>query len=178
MGRWYRIGLDPKKPTAAAMVAADAGAAGRLWQDPQSQAIADTILIDIINMTSDQDLRFKAMYAYMGLHQVDPLERSHGKKVINSPTAIKLITEKLLDPQGGDEWSRVYYFALVISALVDDPPITYEQIKEDVHDDEGRQNDLQKIGKWYRIHKADLEKAALEEGIELEKIRALLRDGK
>ena len=176
MARWYKFAMDPQKPKTAAMVATEIGQAARLWDDPQSRSIGDVILIDLIRTTTDDDILWKAVYSYLGLHNVEIYDKNHGKKVVNSPTAIKLITEKVLDPASGDEWSRVYYFALVLAELLDDPPITYAGIKDHVHEDGQLKTDLQAVQSWYSTHKAELEKASAQEEPALNRIRALLKN--
>jgi len=84
------------------------------------------------------------------------------------------MTEKTLDPASGDDWARVYYFSF-LAPLLEEPPITYEGIKDHVQDSAELKKDLQKIQNWYTAHKSELEKASSEEEKELDKVRELLR---
>ena len=59
---------------------------------------------------------------------------------------------------------------------MDDPPFTYEQIKDHVHDPQALQKDLQKIQDWYDSHAAALGQAAGAEDKELDKIRQVLKE--
>ena len=180
MARWHAIGADPGKPKAASMVAREVGNDMRMramYADPEeSRRIGDVIIIDILKASKDREVVFNAANSYHDLHFVQEYEKREGKAVPASPTAIKLITEAVLDPQMGDDWSRVYYYSLFLPDLLADAPFTYAEIKEHVHETGDLTKDLQKIQAWYDAHEDELAKAALAEEPGLNKLRALLKE--
>lgn len=152
MALWHAIAISPSRPRAAELVARSVGEATRTWDAPESQAIGEVIVVDLL-AGSNHPAREHAAY---GLRALALRERGGRDERLKPPsTAILGALALSQDPAAGDPWKRLYVYGFsALEAMVAPPFVPDRTIAPTGPDAAARAEEL---GRWFVANRQKLE---------------------
>lgn len=119
MALWHAVSVSAGHPRAAELVARSVGEAARAWDAPESQAIAEVIVVDLM-ASSNHAAREHAAY---GLRALARRSRAGREERLAPPsTAILAALTLSQDPAAGDPWKRLYVYGFSALEAMAAPP--------------------------------------------------------
>ena len=156
MAALRNIALNPRMSLAAVQVSTTYADATRLWNDPRSWDIGAAGLLDILRNGPHREGRHSAAYSVRSLREAFADGRTTRRPL---PAAVVLEMSRLaLDPNAGDDWTRLYVYAFTIVESLDEKPFPPDRRMDPASPDVQRR--LRDFAAWLEAHRRDLEALA------------------
>jgi len=156
MATLLNIALNPRLPLAAVQVGTTYADATRLWNDPRAWDLGAAGLLEILRNSPHIEGRRTAAYSAKSLRERFADGRTTSRPL---PAAVLLEMSRLaLDPAAGNEWTRLYVYALSVVEALDEKPFLPQRGMDPASPDVQRR--LKDFAAWFAEHRRELDALA------------------
>jgi hypothetical protein len=170
MAALRNIAINPRLVIAAVHAGTTYADATRLWNHPLSWALGAAGLADILRNTPHSEARQTAAYSARSLREAFAGGRTRRRPL---PAAVILEMSRLaLDPDSGNEWTRLYVYAFSVMEALDDPPFPADRRMAPQSPDVARR--LRDFAGWLERHRRGLEELAATQKPAIDQAQTML----
>ena len=169
MAVWHAVSVSEGHPRAAELVARSVGEVARVWDAPESQAIAEVIAVDLM-ASSNHAAREHAAFGLPALAR-----RSRGGRDERLPppsTAILAALARSQEPASGDPWKRLYVYGFSALEAMPSPPFVPDRTIAPTGPVAAARAD--ELARWFSANRPRLEAESAERKKILDPMRASL----